>query len=62
MGMRESFLENGRFFTKYGHERRDFSRENRKRGNLLTFLDHIECSFDSIDAFLTKYGHDATIF
>ena len=41
MGMRECFLENERFFRKYGHVSSDFSGENRKKkGNSLTFLDH----------------------
>ena len=40
------FLENRRFFTKYGHGRSDFSRENdKKKGNLLTFVDHKRVEF-----------------
>ena len=41
MGMRECFLENERFFRKYGHVSSDFYGENRKKKvNSLTFLDH----------------------
>ena len=46
------------FFCKYGHKSSDFLVKNHKK----RVSPLIECSFDRIDAFWTKYGHDSMGF
>ena len=57
------FLENGRFFTKYGHKSDDFFVRNRKKkGIILTSLAHNIVLFWQNWRFLIKYGHDSRGF
>ena len=54
-----SFLESGRFLTKYGHDNSSFCIQNPQKGHPIDFfgLKYI-IVLTKATFFLTKYGHD----